>query len=644
MKNCEHNSFFFLNFIKINESFLSSSLLKRINEELSLDNQITERNVEAFHSYFSKVSLFHIKYWIKFLQYKEQNNDKKYQDKILKYSIIFLCFLIQFRNKKNFEVNCKYGINDNVRKIRKIYAFIDDFIMKTINVIYHNLSLSNFNKILNLLLLLSIDCNNNIENPYTFKILLESIYYSFIHKRKDLTKEEIDIIKEKLKFILDKVINVDTNPKNSISKMYNANIFLLSKYSKYSRILFKYSELITIIKDENERKEIKELLIKIIVTIFKDSFSFNTVIHPLVDIMLTITNNMDSKILSENQDDLILSSFPINLIQTFLQEEESHSQLPSSIFFNGHKDIPKISVEGLTKDFLVNALFDIFFSFHFIPKDNQVFYPIFTIKKGSSPYISIHVKQEEKYLFLMLNKTEKLTVVNPNTTYFFKLKEKERKGDFIEICSCNTEKPIQHLIQLKIPCPNKKDEDKYSLTYGYDDDNVFNGLLGSLIISKQFNTEEISSISKYYEDYLFVNSKEDTNPIHNKIREELEKVYCLIHPKMFQFVNYNDNVDDNLRIEQEDITKIKSTVDTFTNIILSNEEIKKKKITIPPNVIIKGCFNKYCHIVIEENTINNFISSDGLNTLMLFAEYQYQMVNRISKQNKETIDEIVAQM
>ena len=41
MKNCEYNSFFFLNFIKIEETLLPSSLLKRINEELFSDNQNT---------------------------------------------------------------------------------------------------------------------------------------------------------------------------------------------------------------------------------------------------------------------------------------------------------------------------------------------------------------------------------------------------------------------------------------------------------------------------------------------------------------------------------------------------------------------------------------------------------------------------
>ena len=136
MKNCEYNSFFFLNFIKIEETLLPSSLLKRINEELFSDNQITERNVEAFHLYFSKLSLFHIKYRMKYVQMKEKNNNKTFQDSLLKQSVIFLCILMQFRNNKKFETNFKYKINEKVRKIRKVYAFIDDFITKLIKVMY----------------------------------------------------------------------------------------------------------------------------------------------------------------------------------------------------------------------------------------------------------------------------------------------------------------------------------------------------------------------------------------------------------------------------------------------------------------------------------------------------------------------------
>ena len=204
MKNCEYNSFFFLNFIKIEETLLPSSLLKRINEELFSDNQITERNVEAFHLYFSKLSLFQIKYRMKYVQMKEKNNNKTFQDSLLKQSVIFLCLLMQFRNNKKFETNFKYKINEKVRKIRKVYAFIDDFITKLIKVMYNTLSISNFKKIVKLFLLLSKDneTSTNKENLYSIKIFLQTIYNIYIHDRIDTTKEEIDFIKENLNYIL----------------------------------------------------------------------------------------------------------------------------------------------------------------------------------------------------------------------------------------------------------------------------------------------------------------------------------------------------------------------------------------------------------------------------------------------------------
>ena len=653
MKNCEYNSFFFLNFIKIEETLLPSSLLKRINEELFSDNQITERNVEAFHLYFSKLSLFHIKYRMKYVQMKEKNNNKTFQDSLLKQSVIFLCLLMQFRNNKKFETNFKYKINEKVRKIRKVYAFIDDFIAKLIKVMYNTLSISNFKKIVKLFLLLSKDneTSTNKENLYSFKIFLQTIYNIYIHDRIDTTKDEIDFIKENLHYILEKLLKVTEEPYNPICRMYNPNIFLLSKYPSYSRILFSYSELIKVIKDEKERKEYKDLLIKILLTIYNDSFHFNTVIHPLVDIMLNITNNMDSDEIAENKEDLIHSSFPINLIERYLKEKESHTELQSAILFNSHKDIPKISVEELSKDFIINAPYDIFFSFHFIPKENQIYYPIFTLKKGELPYISIEIMVEKDVnnntsYNLKMNKTELLKVLSPNQTLFLILKETKKSGVLSNFNICSTEPPIIKNIQVTVPIPNKSDEEKFTLTYGYDGESTFNGLLGSLVITKQVQKElDINKLKlgKYYEEYLFVNNNEGANPEHDTIREQIEKVYCIIHPKMFQFVKFNDNVDDNLRINDNCLTEIRNKINTFTSIFPTEEELQKKK-SIPLHVTVNGFFNKYCHIVIEDKNINNFINADGLNTLIFLAEYQFQMAYRIIEREKESKDEMIAQM
>ena len=648
MKNCEYNSFFFLNFIKIEETLLPSSLLKRINEELFSDNQITERNVEAFHLYFSKLSLFHIKYRMKYVQMKEKNNNKTFQDSLLKQSVIFLCLLMQFRNNKKFETNFKYKINEKVRKIRKVYAFIDDFITKLIKVMYNTLSISNFKKIVKLFLLLSKDneTSTNKENLYSFKIFLQTIYNIYIHDRIDTTKDEIDFIKENLHYILEKLLKVTEEPYNPICRMYNPNIFLLSKYPSYSRILFSYSELIKVIKDEKERKEYKDLLIKILLTIYNDSFHFNTVIHPLVDIMLNITNNMDSDEIAENKEDLIHSSFPINLIERYLKEKESHTELQSAILFNSHKDIPKISVEELSKDFIINAPYDIFFSFHFIPKENQIYYPIFTLKKGELPYISIEIMVEKDVnnntsYNLKMNKTELLKVLSPNQTLFLILKETKKSGDLSHFNICSTEPPIIHNIRVTVPIPNKSDKEKFTLTYGYDGESTFNGLLGSLVITKQ--ELDINKLGKYYEEYLFVNYNEGANPEHDKIPKQIEKVYCIIHPKMFQFVKFNDNVDDNLRINDNCLTEIRNKINTFTSIFPTEEELQKKK-SIPLHVTVNGFFNKYCHIVIEDKNINNFINADGLNTLIFLAEYQFQMAYRIIEREKESKDEMIAQM
>lgn len=652
MKNCEYNSFFFLNFIKIEETLLPSSLLKRINEELFSDNQITERNVEAFHLYFSKLSLFHIKYRMKYVQMKEKNNNKTFQDSLLKQSVIFLCLLMQFRNNKKFETNFKYKINEKVRKIRKVYAFIDDFITKLIKVMYNTLSISNFKKIVKLFLLLSKDneTSTNIENLYSFKIFLQTIYNIYIHDRIDTTKDEIDFIKENLHYILEKLLKVTEEPYNPICRMYNPNIFLLSKYPSYSRILFSYSELIKVIKDEKERKEYKDLLIKILLTIYNDSFHFNTVIHPLVDIMLNITNNMDSDEIAENKEDLIHSSFPINLIERYLKEKESHTELQSAILFNSHKDIPKISVEELSKDFIINAPYDIFFSFHFIPKENQIYYPIFTLKKGELPYISIEIMVEKDVnnntsYNLKMNKTELLKVLSPNQTLFLILKE-TKSGVLSHFNIFSTEPPIIKNIQVTVPIPNKSDKEKFTLTYGYDGESTFNGLLGSLVITKQVQNElDINKLKlgKYYEEYLFVNYNEGANPEHDKIPKQIEKVYCIIHPKMFQFVKFNDNVDDNLRINDNCLTEIRNKINTFTSIFPTEEELQKKK-SIPLHVTVNGFFNKYCHIVIEDKNINNFINADGLNTLIFLAEYQFQMAYRIIEREKESKDEMIAQM
>ena len=651
MKNCEYNSFFFLNFIKIEETLLPSSLLKRINEELFSDNQITERNVEAFHLYFSKLSLFHIKYRMKYVQMKEKNNNKTFQDSLLKQSVIFLCLLMQFRNNKKFETNFKYKINEKVRKIRKVYAFIDDFITKLIKVMYNTLSISNFKKIVKLFLLLSKDneTSTNKENLYSFKIFLQTIYNIYIHDRIDTTKDEIDFIKENLHYILEKLLKVTEEPYNPICRMYNPNIFLLSKYPSYSRILFSYSELIKVIKDEKERKEYKDLLIKILLTIYNDSFHFNTVIHPLVDIMLNITNNMDSDEIAENKEDLIHSSFPINLIERYLKEKESHTELQSAILFNSHKDIPKISVEELSKDFIINAPYDIFFSFHFIPKENQIYYPIFTLKKGELPYISIEIMVEKDVnnntsYNLKMNKTELLKVLSPNQTLFLILKETKKSGNLSHFNIRSTEPPIIPNIQVTVPILNKSDEEKFTLTYGYDGESTFNGLLGSLVITKQVQKElDINKLGKYYEEYLFVNNNEGANPEHDKIPKQIEKVYCIIHPKMFQFVKFNDNVDDNLRINDNCLTEIRNKINTFTSIFPTEEELQKKK-SIPLHVTVNGFFNKYCHIVIEDKNINNFINADGLNTLIFLAEYQFQMAYRIIEREKESKDEMIAQM
>ena len=182
------------------------------------------------------------------------------------------------------------------------------------------------------------------------------------------------------------------------------------------------------------------------------------------------------------------------------------------------------------------------------------------------------------------------------------------------------------------------------MTYGYDGESTFNGLLGSLVITKQVQKElDINKLGKYYEEYLFVNNNEGANPEHDKIPKQIEKVYCIIHPKMFQFVKFNDNVDDNLRINDNCLTEIRNKINTFTSIFPTEEELQKKK-SIPLHVTVNGFFNKYCHIVIEDKNINNFINADGLNTLIFLAEYQFQMAYRIIEREKESKDEMIAQM
>lgn len=641
------NTFFFINFLNISENLLSKDLCEIINnltfnEEKLFPFTISYDDFVKFYMYMKETNLFYMKYWLKFIRTKTNKNVSLYQEKILKNAIIFIIFLIRFRNNTNFISSIH--LNNPERKKLKMFAYIDDYIYKLYKSCYVLFDFKSFEILSKFLLLLSTINfqtssfsqfnDSHFESLYLFKLSVKIINDTIV-KNKQITINEITYLKTFLQFILFRVEVPEKSDKNK------DNVFLLSKYDYFSKDLYSMINVLRVLPKSDVRKEIKKLLLDVLFNIFHNNFTFHKVMNPLVNITKDCLLNMEIENLEEIRNDLLISRFSMKLYDKIINEH-IYINLQSGFYMND--DNTRITVEHSNFQCQKSLLF---FSFNLHPKENQMSYPIITFKgekvKEKENYILlIKIKREGNKFFLILESQKKEEIkkeeikieeIKPYENYYCSM----HKAKHLSITT-NKMKKLSDLTQTVPPFMNKN---LVECKIGYFKDNLeelhFHGILGS-IINVEIESFEESKLINYldkYENYflskyLNTNHLDKTEPY---FPVKVSSLTMVIHPLSFQFVPF---------IYDHGQTENKSGGSCEMKIKMSSFLVQKKEKDPKPTIILQNKFSKNFYSFYKIPKYIEFINNDGINYILLQLEYFYQLY--IKKESTPDVSSILKLM
>lgn len=613
--NSDGNLFWFVNFIKIKDLVINKKLLQVINayeynNEKIKDLTFTEEYVERFKNHFQKERFYYTKYWLKYSVKRSENDTKiiieynSEQEKIVvRSTIIMILYLLE----------CRTIRQENEKTQKKLQAFVDDYIIKLCRTLATRISMDSFDIITQFLLFLSVTNlvnptkTDSIENLFIVKLLFKILNLVFIEDKEENNTKGINVIQHVIEYFLSTIIG-ESNEESQLRNINNrSNRFLLSHYYEYSHdivtlsLVFKNFDI-----KEKETVVLKSKFSQLLGNIFHYSFNFHSVISPFAENMQKcfLNLNFDSFDIETKKREIEFTSVSLNTLKLLVETE---NLMQTGFYMRDGNNGITVSEVPLKKPF------SLLFSFTFLPNKKQKEFPIFSISNTES--LNCIIKQNDSLSYdslsydLFLN-NQKVYEIQPYTMYKFGIIH--CKENSFRLLDLKTNQTLSEDITIKFP------DKKYILYFGYFGDNIFSGIIGSIVYTHlvKDDKENNKSIKDKY-NFQYDNSINKKNEYNNAKSNILENGEWMLHPAMFQFIPFIDN---------------------FTEIPKENSIIKSLPFG-PSNTLLKthtrGCFHKNFYAFFSSCPIISFLDNDGLSFLLLVLEYYLQILIQLKK--KETI-------
>ena len=632
-----------------------------------------------------------IEYLIKSLRKKKSNGIyKDYNDEIKKninkFFIIFIFNLfneiIKYQNELNANNNKMEILNKLLNKI--VYIFGRLYLGKIIKD-------ENFELILKFFLIFSItksiesiDFNSNEKYEIiNFKFfnscisLIKNIFNYLFELQNEFTQKQEDIINNIILFIKNNMIDsADKCGRNSY-----VNRIFLSKNDYKTTLLI---DLIFIIS-KTKSKNIINNFIDLLTNIYSFSFNFENIITPMFKQLEPLFANLQKKNIKEINEELIISDFPISLLDSLIRNENEIKRnkscfLKQGFYFGNDTSGLSCDINSLENEFIILFGFRIektkedkitLFSIKnnkertaqfklFLKKDyNRKNYEIIVEdKKEQEHSLSIYISEETNYILAIHFKIGGLMHQTTLKVFFVKDKIEQNLEEF--------KVNIKNGKELKIK--NFKNEN-FTIYFGCEYKSIqenskfnnFSGFLGDIIIINSKNLKNsinninineilmslegnysdiLSIIEENQENNIFIKKKSANNkkPKFIELKEKIklfgenenklfDSIKGIISSKFFKLINYQDELDY--------IKANNKVIDIEKNqfyIQKKYTEFKNKSDPLEDERMIKiysSIFDKNFHIFENKFTLEEFIKYDGIDYLSLLMEYYYQILCQI---------------
>ena len=702
-----------------NNNTNDSCLNSQKNQEIS-DNLIFTKLIYSKDSF-----LFHNKFVSKIIEvYLKEFENKSIIIVGNKHRIRKISYLVKYLNNNN-EIKLKKSKDKDFHKIlaqilicfnRNILAHLLSFkIEKTEE---NNTKIIYLNKFLKLLLkIIAISYLSNLIDEDLFELIIKNILIFSFEKSKEEKENNLRVLKhimffnecmQIIKFVFNKIysikkiyserqkeiiknifIHININIIDPLSKddlNYHSNKSFLQKYDYKTSLLIEFAYIIV----RMNSPEITKQFINLLTNIYSFSFQYENCMKPILRLIEPLLLNLDKKNLDAIHNELELSDFTINYINSLNNKENDllkidGCMIKEGFFFNNKSS----AIHGDIKSHVEND-FVILFSFRLQTNDfpNITIFELynddktlvkFTLNKDLQGQYELYFQDDNK-------ETNTRIIIYPKTTYifcfifmtegFFRHKAikiiytneniEQGKKNQQKIISCGQDiktKNIDNIKKICIGCDRQKNSNIF--------ENKFIGFIGDFIIlnakrikenldAKLF--EEILELRQNYDDIIQILSDKDTNLYSdvssnlknnstlNKVKSTYENlknriefksnfsVNTIISPRYFKLIDYEDEFD-------------------FTN-SFNNFESYLKKLSTPISLKVKyfqykmkndsknerclnmdsSIFNKEFHIFKRNFSLIEFVKYEGIQYLSLLYEYYYQILCYLIE-NKSTIEQ-----
>ena len=606
------------------------------------------------------------------------NTSFVFQNKIVNESVqkLITSFFVLFNyNLLNYILQSKKISNNNKKDFISQLNYLLNNISNIIGISYLKKAISDehFESILKFLLSLSYAKNiekepiknDEITNIMFFKCsinLIKIVFNKLNIMQNDFTQRQEQLINNIIIFINENILG---SSYEGINLNYINKIFL-SENDSITSLLLDLSYIISKIKSD----DIKNNFINLITDIYSFSFKYNNGMRQTLQLLEPLFININKKKLNQIKNEINISDLTLSFINSLISKEKIITKKNTCMLRQGFYFGNEYGGITYDLDFLENE-FIIMFGFSVEPNnlDSILLFDIRNQKKNISQikfYLSKTINNNIYDMIAADSTNEMSTKINIHIgkTYIFvihfitkkhscsvkinyiKSSEKLNKGD--------SQKQINSGKDFKIK--NFKNEN-LSLFFGCENirikrenkiQNKFRGFLGDIIILNTKNIKEknegdfdkylLSLEGNYYKIlslfeenlYEFYSKNTYTNSYIYKLKEiyrlSKKNIQIIISPKLFESIEYQDNIDyinitDYERYIQKKITIFKINR-KYLDLIIKPDTSEKDKFII----INTSLFDKKFHIFKNELTLFQFINYDGIHYLSLLLEYYYQVI------------------
>ena len=610
--------------------------------------------------------------------------------------IIIFCFTI-FRevlinkNKKN-SLDIKNLI---LVKLNNLISTMSILIGKL--YIGKNIDEDKFETYLKYLIILSISCkinekpnkNDKIVNMMFFKEcfnIIRLIYNKIYEFHNEFTERQEKLINNIILFVHNYTIDYSNEKPISI-----INKSFLSYNDYYTSSLI---DLILIIS-KMKNNEIINNFIGLLTNIYAFSFRYDNMMSQIIKILEPLLININIKKLEEINAELIVSSFPLKLLNGLIQKEniilKNDPTLLKNGFYLGNKVCGLSSeINNIGDDFLLIFGFSLHEINNEINNIKQWTLIHFRNKKEKDKENESQLKlwlsridnSNDKYNLLISIKNkiyQTNIIIISNKTYIFSFHFKSKK---LKICyTFSSETDPSFIIENNEISIQNFNTENTTIYIGCDintpinftrESNTFTGFIGPIIIINQKklskkNPEEIAKLilslkgdyascilmsleNLEYKPCLINNEKKydfknqkKNKVIHDKIIELnenmndlkfVESIKAIISPHSFRLVEYKDEIDYlNLYNNYDLYENSKKENILLSQNYLDLRQTKSSSLKEKMITIFTSFFNNRFHVFENRKTLEEFIKYDGIHYLCLLLEYYYQIICHIEENN-----------